>query len=197
MAQFQALKISGPWTSGYVLDLHTISSTLIGHDEFGHAQFDTKHSEIGELLYRLKYRNDRSSIPELVDAAYESFIRSQNIDFSAIVAVPPTKTYRSFQPVLVLAGEIANRFKIPMLDSAIRKDKEIPELKNVYDAEQRKRLLDGAFAVNETAVRGQRILLVDDLYRSGATMSAITELLLASGVSKVFAFAFTQTRTKV
>lgn len=84
-----------------------------------------------------------------------------------------------------------------MLDSAIRKDKEIPELKNVYDAEQRKRLLEGAFAVDEAAVRGQRILLVDDLYRSGATMSSITELLLASGVSKVFAFAFTQTRTKV
>jgi hypothetical protein len=67
MAQFQARKIRGPWTSGFVLDLHTTSSTLIGYDEFGHAQFDNKHSEIGGLLYRLKYRNDKSTIPELID----------------------------------------------------------------------------------------------------------------------------------
>jgi predicted amidophosphoribosyltransferase len=83
-----------------------------------------------------------------------------------------------------------------MLKSAIRKAKQIPELKNVYDAEERKRLLRGAFDANAQAVNGQQILLIDDLYRSGATMSAITETLLASGASKVYAFAFTQTRTK-
>jgi hypothetical protein len=43
-------------------------------------------------------------------------------------------------------------------------------------------------------VKGLDILLVDDLYRSGATMSAIAEALHASGASNVFAFASTQTR---
>jgi predicted amidophosphoribosyltransferase len=98
--------------------------------------------------------------------------------------------------VITLAGEIANLFKVPMLKSAIKKVKQIPELKNVYDAEKRKRLLDGVFTVNVAAIQGKHILLVDDLYRSGATMSAITEVLLGSGASKVYAFAFTQTRTK-
>ena len=134
-------------------------------------------------------------MPELVDAA-ASFIRSWGIEFSSVVAVPPTKVYRSFQPVLLLAGEIANTFKVPMLKSPIRKVKQISELKNVYDAEERKRLLKGAFEANPDAIKGQQILLVDDLYRSGATMSAITEALLASGASKVYAFGFTQTRTK-
>jgi competence protein ComFC len=195
MAQFKARKIKGPWISGYVLDLHTVSSTLIGYDEFGHGQFDTKRSEIGELLYRLKNRNDRSTIPELIDAA-EAFIRSWDIEFLALVPVPPTKTYRSFQPVLALAGEIANRLKVPLLKSAIRKTKQIPQLKNVFDPAERKRLLEGAFAVNTAVVQGQSILLVDDLYRSGATMSAVTEQLIAAGASKIYAFAFTQTRTR-
>lgn len=83
-----------------------------------------------------------------------------------------------------------------MLKSAIRKVKQIAELKNVYDAEERKQLLKGAFEASAEAIKGQRILLVDDLYRSGATMSAITEALLASGASQVYAFSFTQTRTK-
>ncbi|MDX6528402.1 MAG: hypothetical protein QOH41_692 [Blastocatellia bacterium] len=195
MARFKARKIRGPWAEGYVLDLHTTSSRVIGYNEFGHAQFDTTYSEVGGLLNRLKYHNDKSTMSELVDAA-ESFIHDWGIESSAIVPVPPTKTYRTFQPVLALAGEIANRFKVPMLKSAIRKAKQIPELKNVYDAEERKRLLRGAFEANAHAVNGQQILLIDDLYRSGATMSAIAETLLASGASKVYAFAFTQTRTK-
>ena len=195
MAKFQARKLAGPWTAGYVLDLHTISSILIGYDEFGHAQFDTTYSEVGGLLYRLKSRSDRSALPELVETA-ASFIRSWGIEFTAIAAVPPTKVYRTFQPVLALAVEIASTFKVPMLKSAIRKAKQIPELKNVYDVEERKRLLRGAFEANAEAIRGQEILLVDDLYRSGATMNAITEVLLAAGASEVYAFAFTQTRTK-
>jgi len=195
MVKYQARRLAGPWKSGYVLDLHTISSVLIGYNEFGHAQFDTTYSEIGGLLNRLKYHSDKSRLPELIETAV-SFIRSWGIDFSAIVQVPPTKVYRTFQPVLALASEIANAFKVPMLKSAIRKTKQIPELKNVYDPEERKRLLTGAFEVNRDAINGQKILLVDDLYRSGATMNEITEVLLASGASEVYAFAFTQTRTK-
>lgn len=195
MAKYQARKLAGPWKAGYVLDLHTISSVVIGHNEYGHPEFDTTYSEVGGLMHRLKYRSDKTALPELVETAV-SFIRSWGIEFTAVVPVPPTKVYRTFQPVLALAGEIANTFKVPMLKSAIRKTNQIPELKNVYDPEERKRLLTGAFEVNKEAISGQKILLVDDLYRSGATMNTITEALLASGSSEVYAFAFTQTRTK-
>ena len=195
MAKYQARKLKGSWKDGYVLDLHTISSVMIGHNEYGHPEFDTTYSEIGALLNRLKYHNDKSSLPTLVEAAV-SFIRSWEIEFTAIVPVPPTKVYRTFQPVLALSTEIASVLEVPMLKSAIRKAKQIPELKNVYDPEERKRLLGGAFEANAEAIKGQKILLVDDLYRSGATMNAITEVLLAAGASEVYAFAFTQTRTK-
>jgi competence protein ComFC len=67
----------------------------------------------------------------------------------------------------------------------------------VYDAEERRKLLEGAFDVNSSRVKGHRILLVDDLYRSGATMNAIAEVLLRSGATAVFAFAFAQTRSRV
>lgn len=193
MAQFNPRTIEGPWAAGYVLDLHTISSVHIGFDEFGHERWDTKRSEIGELLYQLKYRGDKSVLSELTNAA-TSFIRSWKINFSVVVPVPPTKIYRTFQPVLALAGEIGNQFKVPLLRSAIRKTKRMPELKNVYDAAERKRLLTNAFELSKAAIQGQRILLVDDLYRSGATMSVVTEALVASGASEVYAFAFTQAR---
>lgn len=195
MAKYNARKLKGSWNSGFVLDLHTTSSVHIGYDEYGHAQFDTTYSEIGGLLNRLKYHNDRSALPQLVEAA-ASFLRSWGIEFTAVVSVPPTKVYRPFQPVLTLATEIANTFDVTLLKNALRKTKQIPELKNVYDAEERKHLLDGAYDANAEIIRGQKILLVDDLYRSGATMNAIADVLLSAGASEVYAFAFTQTRTK-
>jgi hypothetical protein len=42
-----------PWVDGYVLDYHTISSTPTGDPYY---RFDTKRTEIGELLFRMKYR---------------------------------------------------------------------------------------------------------------------------------------------
>jgi competence protein ComFC len=195
MAKYQARKLRGPWKDGYALDLHTTSSVMIGHNEYGHPEFDTTYSEVGGLMHRLKYRSDKTALSELVETAV-SFIRSWGIEFTAIVPVPPTKVYRTFQPVLALATELANVFEVPLLKSAIRKAKQIPELKNLYDADERQKLLKGAFEGNQDVINGQRILLVDDLYRSGATMNAITEVLLASGASEVYAFAFTQTRTK-
>ncbi|WP_204369077.1 hypothetical protein [Methylocucumis oryzae] len=44
-------QIDGVWILGYSLDKHTISSVPIGHNEFGHMQFDTVRSEAGEALF--------------------------------------------------------------------------------------------------------------------------------------------------
>jgi len=194
MVNYHPRKLTGSWTAGYVLDLHTISSVLIGYDEYGQAQFDTTYSEVGSLLNRLKYRHDKSALPRLVETAV-SFLRLWDIDFSVVVPVPSTRIYRTFQPVVILATEIASTFAVPILNTALRKTKQTPELKNIYDAEQRHRLLSGALQAAER-LRRQKILLVDDLYRSGATMNAAAQVVLAAAASEVYAFALTQTRTK-
>jgi len=112
------------------------------------------------------------------------------------VPVPPTKTYRKLQPVASLTDGLGSRLKIPVAHDAIRKLKKFAELKNVHDAEERRQLLEGAFEVKASRIRGERVLLVDDVFRSGATMNSITEELLKSGADTVYAFAFTQTRRR-
>lgn len=195
MARFKPRKIYGAWADGYVLDLHSTDSTYIGDNEFGHPQFETHRTEIGELLYRLKYGSDQTVVAELIDAVI-SFIKSWKIHLTAIVPVPATRTYRRLQPVAYLADELGAQLRLSVLKGAIRKHKRFTELKNVHDAEERRRLLEGAFEVNRAAVQDQRVLSFDDLYRSGATMNAITEVLIASGACTVYAFALTQTRNR-
>jgi predicted amidophosphoribosyltransferase len=75
------------------------------------------------------------------------------------------------------------------------KVKRTPQLKDVFDFAKRTEILDGAFAVDATKTTGKRLLLLDDLYRSGATVSAITTLLLTAGAARaVYLLTLTQTR---
>jgi len=189
-------QIRGNWTDGYVLDYHTVSSEYLGDDEYGHPQFKTKYTEIGELLYRLKYRGDRSVIDELAAVA-ASFVESWKPNVEVIVPVPPSRSDRKEQPVALLAESLGRRFGIPVCDECLVKAKELSELKNVFDRKERRRLLDGAYQVAATTVEGKEALVFDDLYRSGATMNAVVHALGTQGnAAKVYVLALTRTRRR-
>lgn len=196
MPNIHPMRIPGRWREGFVLDYHTLQSTYIGDDEYGHPKFDTKRSEVGELLYLLKYRSDSSVLSELVRTAAE-FLRTWKPGVSLIIPVPPSRSGRPHQPVYLLAEALSKKLDIPVRADAVLKTKEVPELKNVYGYDERLRFLDGAHMVEPSVVSGQRVLLFDDLYRSGATMNAITALLYDQAhAAEVFAFAVTRTRSK-
>jgi len=196
MARTNPTRIVGRWREGSALDFHVLSSIYVGDDEFGHPQFDTTRSELGELLYRLKYQSDSSAIPELALAASES-VRRWNKNVEAIVPVPPTRADRAHQPVLLVSKALGVALGLPVLEGAVAKTRETPQLKDVSDYNERLSLLDGAFSVDASRVRGLRLLLLDDLYRSGATMNAVASVLYdQGGVAEVYALALTRTRRR-
>jgi competence protein ComFC len=103
-------RIPGRWREGYALDIHTVSSTYLGDDEFGHARFDSQRSAAGDLLYRLKYQKDMAAASELVEAA-SSFVRSWQPGVELLVPVPPSRS-RPLQPVLLLGRAVAAALEI-------------------------------------------------------------------------------------
>jgi predicted amidophosphoribosyltransferase len=185
-------KIDGPWTDGRVLDLHSTGSEFLGYDEYGHEQFDTRRTEVGELLYRLKYRNDASALDEIGDVA-EKFIRSWRIEFDVIVPAPPTRT-RRVQPLHQIADQLARRFDVPVVKAVSKRAAGAAELKNLREYHERQAVLQDALVVNGRAIAGKRVLLVDDLIRSGATLGAVAAALTDAGAAMIFAFALTKTR---
>ncbi|MBV9772549.1 MAG: ComF family protein, partial [Gemmatimonadetes bacterium] len=102
--------ILGPWDHGFTLDVHTVSAEFLGYDLHGHPQFDTVRSEIGEKLYRLKYRGDRDASMALAAVAAE-FVRDQRIPVDVVVPIPPSKM-RSFQPLMDIASRLAKRLGV-------------------------------------------------------------------------------------
>ncbi|OGQ91323.1 MAG: hypothetical protein A2289_12420 [Deltaproteobacteria bacterium RIFOXYA12_FULL_58_15] len=191
---FNPKKLAGRWREGYALDVHTVSSVYLGENQYGHAEYETTRSDVGELLYRLKYRSDQTAVNSIVDAAAK-FLRTWGPGVDLVVAVPPTRS-RATQPVLVLGEAIAKSLKVPFEAGAVKKAKKATELKDVYDYDERSRLLENAHRVVTSKVAGRNVLLFDDLYRSGATMNAITEALYDKGkVADVFALTITRTRS--
>lgn len=197
MAAINPRRIPGNWRQGYVLDYHTLSSEFLGYDEYGRPQFETKRTEIGELLYRLKYKSDQSACTSLIETSAQ-FIASRRLALDYILPVPPSKP-RVFQPVLEIAKEVGKYLGVAYRDDFVRKMKETPELKNVYDFNQRLKLLENAYTIQQPSLlNGKTVLLFDDLYRSGATMNAIASALQTQGqVANVYAFALTKTRSNV
>jgi competence protein ComFC len=193
MVEINPTRIPGRWSNGYTLDLHTTGSDLAGHDGYGHPQFASKRSELGELLYRLKFRGDKSVVSEIAEVV-RTFAESYLPKVDLIVPVPPS-TPRKEQPVILIAHAIGARIGIPVFEDCVWKVRETSQLKNVFDFEERSRLLDGAFEIDRFVANGKTVLLFDDLYRSGATLNAVNSLLYDRGGAKdVLALALTRTR---
>jgi predicted amidophosphoribosyltransferase len=109
--------------------------------------------------------------------------------------VPPSRR-RAFQPVAEIGRALADRLAIHVLEAAVTKTKETPQLKDVFGYDERQKLLDGVFFFDRQLVEGRRLLLVDDLYRSGATAAVVAQGLIDAGASAVYFLAMTKTRTK-
>lgn len=195
MIKINPRKIFGNWVEGYALDMHTVSSEFLGYDPFGHEIFDTKRSELGELLYQLKYMQNQNALNDIVEVVVY-FINNKWKDIiEGIIPTPASKINRKIQPVIEIAKAISLNLSIHLFDNILIKAKEKPELKNVYDFHDRLEILKDSFIVNDDIIRNKQLLLFDDLFRSGATLNAATKALYEQGkAKKVFVLTLTRTR---
>ena len=188
-------EVLGPWRRGWTLDIHTTSSNFLGYDTKGREVYDTKRSPLGELVYQLKYRG-RQCAPEIA-AVMAEFFHDKSITLKSIdvIAPIPPSTPRAVQPVAAIAMKLGKLLHKPVVTDAIRKSRRTPGLKDIQDSEARRELLDGAFEVDRAQISGKGVLLLDDLYRSGATANAVTVALMGAGAPRVYFLAATRTRS--
>ena len=107
----------------------------------------------------------------------------------------PPSGHRALQPVIVLANGIGAKLGVPVI-RCVSATRPTAQLKSVSDPGGRKALLEGLYAVDARQTIGKNVLLFDDVFRSGATMNAITNLLMNSGkVASVRALTITRTRS--
>lgn len=145
--------------------------------------------DIRESLMGYKYNNKREFtgfyVEEILKAYREKFLL---IGFDAVIPVPihkSKKRIRGYNQAELIAKEISKVINVPIVTNlVVRCEKTLPQ-KELNDKERVKNLKK-AFKIEENKVKLDKVLLVDDIYTSGATMQAITYLLQERGVGEVY-----------
>lgn len=182
--------LDGNWKAGWAIDLHTVSSQINTN-----GSFDTLRTKTGELVYRLKYKQDYNAIYELSNIA-ALYLKTLPILFSidAILPVPPSKQ-RKLQPVPAIANEVGKLLNKKVDNSYIKKHLSTSEMKEIKNPYERANMLEGVFGVEDGRYQGKNILLFDDLFRSGSTLKELTKVLYSNGkVQNVYVVTMTKTR---
>ncbi len=160
---------------------------------------DKPQTEIGKLRSRAKpYDNEPTkdtylAAEELGKACIE-FFQKMTCYHSAtcVVAMPSSRPGKAYDLPKYIAAVIAEKIGIPDLSEAVKTIKERGQLKNEA-LEDKLATIEGTISVDESVLKGQNVLLVDDLYQSGVSTNYAAMLMLQAGAKKVFGLACEKT----
>lgn len=98
------------------------------------------------------------------------------------------RRWRGFNQAEILAVSLAKRFGVPFADNMRRIIETATQVG--LKREDRRKNVRGAFALKSNgSVQGKNILLVDDVYTSGATMAQCAKVLKRAGAREVWGLA--------
>jgi competence protein ComFC len=101
--------------------------------------------------------------------------------------------HREFNQSLILAKVVGKYLNVPVYPFALKKVKE-PASQMELSKEDRIRNVRGAFVVRKNKhINQKEVLLVDDVFTTGATIKECSRVLLKQGAKKVWALTLART----
>lgn len=177
--------IKGNWQTGFALDFYS-----------SYKGADWNRSGIGDLVYRFKYQNDAAVLPKLIEQTCSLFAAHPEMSQFDIIVPVPSSTQREFSPVHEFCKALSAAINKPV-QPCVFKTRQTKPQKEMQTLPQKRDNVAGAFAMNgdtlKDGITGKCVLLVDDLFDSGATLEEITKLLLKHQASRVNVLALTRT----
>jgi len=162
---------------------------------YGRARAAVRYDDIArDLVHRLKY-GDRLDLATAMGQWMARAGRTLLDDADAVVPVPlhwRRLWGRRFNQAAALARVVASDAAVPLLTAALRRVRATSQQVGLSRS-ARAVNVQGAFAVTpagKAAIHGQRLVLVDDVLTSGATVDACTRVLLRAGARNVDVLVF-------
>lgn len=150
--------------------------------------------EIKKSIYSIKYNNKREYVDFFVEEIVKKYEEEIKFwDAELIVAVPLHKRKllkRGFNQAEVIAKRLSKKTGIPYCKNYLLRVKNTRAQKELNDV-GRKKNLKGAFKINSKKSKHfqemfKKIIIVDDIYTTGSTIDACSEVLYANGAKDVF-----------
>ena len=147
------------------------------------------NNEVKDAVYALKYKGCKIYGEffgnEMADR-YGNEIK--RIKPQAVIPVPVHKTRkkkRGYNQAEVIAKQLSDRLGIPMDSEALFRVAPTKPQKELNKVLRRKNV-EKAFKVSQNVVEYKKVILVDDIYTTGATIDACAAVMRQAGVKEIY-----------
>jgi ComF family protein len=141
-----------------------------------------------EAIHQFKYKNIRTLSKPLASLLSNYYLLNP-LPVQVLVPVPlhPRRIKeRGYNQSELLAQEMGKLLRLPvMFDCLIRNKFILPQTKTT-SVEERHRNVKGAFSCTSSKLKGQQVLLIDDVSTSGSTLEACATALKSAGADSVW-----------
>lgn len=147
------------------------------------------YSGVGkDLIMDLKYNRKTYLGSVLASMMKDVIVSTYSQEIDLIVSVPLHQSRlreRGFNQMDLIGQPLSQMLEIPYSDKALIRNRKTPKLKEL-DRLERKEVMEGLFSAQKDYVLGKRVLLIDDIFTTGATMNACAKALFESGALNVY-----------
>ena len=138
-------------------------------------------------IHQLKYRQDRG-LGEVLALPMIDIIKKYMWDIDLVIPVPlddARRKERGYNQAALLARPISWETGIPYKKGILNRIKVTRQQVGLNITERRENM-SGAFQADRDQVSGKRMLVVDDVITTGATLNACAHALISAGAERVF-----------
>jgi ComF family protein len=145
-----------------------------------------------QVIYQLKYQNLKAIAPEMARLMLAT-IPVTAIPGDILVAVPlhlHRMRKRGYNQSALLARELARLTGLEFDEACLKRNYNTPSQARTRNVLERRENVRGAFSCQSGNLRGRRVILVDDVATSGATLNAGAAALKQAGALSVWGLTF-------
>jgi len=157
------------------------------HFEWARSGFRTD-GQVLDAIIGFKYRDQYYQQRRLVEWLTETFDQhARGADWDALVPVPlyhRRRRERGFNQAFEMARGLGSKRKMPVLDCLYRYRETVSQTK--LERQARWENMSGAFQMKQRFdVRGRNLLIIDDVFTTGATVNACAQALEQAGAGRL------------
>lgn len=144
---------------------------------------------LSQIIHRFKYEG-RRELAEPLGALLAAYWQGRRVTADVAVAAPLHASRleeRGYNQSELLAAVLCQKVGMPLLRDGVLRRERATEQQALLGPQERWANVHGAFRWHGPPLQGVKVLLVDDVATTGATLEACGEALLAAGASKVWA----------
>jgi len=143
---------------------------------------------IRQAIHQLKYRNLRA-IAEPLASLLSDYLTTKPMPGEVLVPVPLHRKRlreRGYNQSELLSRELSKLVGLPVVADCLVREQHTPPQTKATSASERQNNVANAFTCHDRRLKDKKVLLIDDVATSGATLDACATALKAAGASLVW-----------